>query len=152
MHCDLLGEAGTTTAVIAVLTGIRLLAVDSSTWRVQLHVPLRKLQAVALGPPSAQHLLMLQLKPKRAQAAAAQAAAGEASLTAASATGKGSSEMRSLACHSEDAAASLHDRLVDALASLRAHRRVWHSFARTSASRREQYPISAALGTDEDLL
>jgi hypothetical protein len=31
LHCDLLGEAGTTSAVIAVLTRIRLLTVDSST-------------------------------------------------------------------------------------------------------------------------
>jgi hypothetical protein len=153
LHCDLLGEAGTTSAVIAVLTGIRLLTVDSSTWRVQLNVPLRKLDAVAYGPPSPQHVLLLLLEPKRAAAAAAAAGAAAAAASAygespstAKLPNMGSAELRSLACHSEDAAATLHDHLVDALASLRARRRIWHSARSGSGvSQREHHPISAAL-------
>ena len=155
LYCDLLGEAGTTSAVIAVLTGIRLLTVDSSTWRVQLNLPLRKLDAIAYGPPSPQHVLLLLLEPKRAAAAAAAAGAAAAATSASgeaptSSTTKlpnmGSAELRSLACHSEEAAATLHDHLVDALASLRARRRIWHSARSGSGvSQREHHPISAAL-------
>ena len=95
-----------------VSAGMRLLAVDSSNWRVQLNVPLRKVHAASRGEGEMQHVLVLQLKTRKA------AAATEA-LT-------GSSELRRLACHTEEAATGLHDQLQGALASLNARRRIWH--------------------------
>ena len=99
--------------MVAVLTGMRLLAVDSRSWRVQLNLPLRKVQSVAHGPS---HVLLLQLKPRHKATSAAAAEAAEA---------KGSVEMKKLSCHTEEASTMLHEQLQAAIASLNARRRIW---------------------------
>ena len=88
---------------MAVLTGLRLLAVDSATWRVQLNLPLRKLHAVHHGE---HHQLLLTLR-RRGDASAA--------------------PPTPLECHSEEAALLLHDHLDKCVKSLRERRRIWHT-------------------------
>ena len=66
-----------------------------------------------------------QLKPKRA------AAAGAPPPSAAAAP----SEMKRIPCHTEEASGALHDHIVEALASLRARRRIWHSKRLSEAQR-----------------
>ena len=64
LHCDLVLEGGGKAgAVVIVLTGMRLLAVDSHAWRVQVNVPLRKLHSVSVGGG---HVLVMHLKPRKA--------------------------------------------------------------------------------------
>ena len=124
LHCDLLLADGQSEAVVAVLTGMRLLTVDSSTWRVQLNLPLRKLQDVSRGDG---HVLTLRLKSRKAAAAAA-AASTSTSVPAVPPLGLGAigaGEVRRLACHTEEAETMLHDQLTAALALLNARRRIW---------------------------
>ncbi|KAL3892890.1 MAG: hypothetical protein SGPRY_014683 [Prymnesium sp.] len=50
LHCALLGEEGRSeTVMIATLTGLRLLTVDTTTWRVNLNLPLRKAAELRTG-------------------------------------------------------------------------------------------------------
>lgn len=67
LHCALLGEEGRSeTVMIATLTGLRLLTVDTTTWRVNLNLPLRKVCGVQ--PEVASHSIVLQLVTRRRQA------------------------------------------------------------------------------------
>ena len=72
LHCDLLGEESRPdTAMIVVLTGLRLLTVDTTTWRMQLNLPLRKVHSVH----RAGQALVLQLFARRAGGSGAEAGA-----------------------------------------------------------------------------
>ena len=122
LHCDLLVAAGRPEAVVVVLTGMRLLTVDNSSWCVQLNVPLRKLHAATYTPhvvaqDGAAHVLQLQLTPRRAGGSGAAAAPVEAAVR---------SEMRRIVCHTEEAAVALHEHIIEALDALRARRGIWH--------------------------
>lgn len=136
LYCDLLAEEGRAEAVVAVLTGMRLLTVNSGSWRVQLNLPLRKLHTITHG---ADHVLILQLKPRRA-------AGGPQPSSAAT-----SGEIRRMPCYNDEAAAIMHDHLVDALNSLRARRHIWHTSS--SAERGERMAPAlrnAAMGVSSE--
>ena len=157
LHCDLLleslsAEAGASSSkaaaqcspVVAVLTGMRLLAVDSAAWRVLLNVPLRKLQAVSHDE---QNVLLLRLKPRRAVQSRTDGTAGKAtgdsqalvsSSGAPAATSHSGEITRRLPCHTEEAVVALQDHLKLALDSLNARRRVWHARYRHASG--ELYP------------
>jgi hypothetical protein len=159
LHCTLLieviedgGRGRSSDAVVVVLTGMRLLTVDSSTWRVQLNVPLRKLQAVGLqGPPISQASPPPPFSSSATSLPSQRGSKGEGAAHPAPTTehviylqlkprkGKGenapppsmalaaASEIRRLPCYAEEAATILHEQLQAALASLNARRRIWHS-------------------------
>lgn len=73
VHCDLLGEEGRSeTAVIVVLTCLRLLTVDTSSWRMILNLQLRKIHSVYQEDGS--NTLVLQLSARRRQVRISQSA------------------------------------------------------------------------------
>lgn len=66
VHCDLLGEEGRSeTVVIVVLTCLRLLTVDASSWRMLLNLQLRKVHSVYMEMSS--NTIVLQLVSRRRQ-------------------------------------------------------------------------------------
>ena len=120
VHCDLLGhvseEGRSETVVIVVLTGLRLLTVDATSWRVQLNLQLRKVQSVYQDGSS--NVLVLHLMPRRRQNAEAKPQSTEGSSGGAAASSGGGSgggggapaggaggETRRLLCHTEEATA-----------------------------------------------
>ena len=118
LHCDLLLPDGADAAmVVVVLTGMRLLAVDSRSWRVQLNVPLRKLLAVTRG---GEHVLTLQLRPRKSHTAS-----NKVDPSPLPSSAPAPNEMRRLACHTEEAEVALHNALQGALTVLNARRRIW---------------------------
>ena len=115
VHCDLLGhvseEGRSETVVIVVLTGLRLLTVDASSWRVQLNLQLRKVQSVYQD--GSNNVLVLQLMPRRRQNLEPKpptdgpsgAAVGGSGGGGGSTTGGSTGETRRLLCHTEEATA-----------------------------------------------
>ena len=103
LHCDVLQQEGQTDALVVVLTGQRLIIVETSGWRVQLNVVLRKVHAVQRTGSA----VMLQVAKKASTP---------------------TTEARRIMCFSEEAAAALHDTVHDAVVAARgAARRVWQA-------------------------
>ena len=118
LHCDLLGEESKPeTTLIIVLTGLRLLTVDATTWRLQLNLPLRKVHSVH----RAGQALVLQLFARRG--------GGGSSATKGGGTASAApiGDSRRLVCFSDEATAIMFDRVQEALTLSRARRRIWHS-------------------------
>lgn len=106
LHCELIqAEPDSKEALVVVLTGMRLLCVNSSTWRQQLHVPLRKVHMIRT---SDDEVLLL--------------------LTSRKGGGKDSvpvGEPRRLKCHSTEVATSLSKLVDEAVAATRERQTVW---------------------------
>jgi len=136
--------------VIVVLTGLRLLTVDTASWRMGLNLQLRKVAAVDAEAGSTAVLLHLFARRRQATdprpassseargitpaataiaaptAEAIPAAATPAGAPTSAAAGQtAAGETRRLVCHTEEAAAAMLAQLREAL-SLRSRKRIWH--------------------------
>ena len=131
LHCDLLGEEGRSeTTVIVVLTEVRLLTVDATSWRMVLNLQLRRLHSVTREG----HTLLLHLFARRRQHIDANHNGTALPSTAASpnglSIGVAAADTRRLVCHSEETASEMLVNLQDTVASARARKkRIWHATA-----------------------
>jgi len=99
LHCDLLQAAGGSTVV--VLTGMRLLCVETTNWKLTTNLLLRKVHSVSVIGDA----LLLQYVTRRGAAEKGSAAAGE---------------QRRVACFSKEAATKLEAQVGDAVLAARA--------------------------------
>ena len=123
LHCELLGVDEVTT--IAVLTGLRLLTVDASSWRVQLNLQLRKVRAVQREGQA----LALQLVARRGAAGRGGDRGGEGRGGGSTTSLAVAGETRQLPCFSDKAATTMLSKVQEALSLAHARQKVWQAVA-----------------------